>query len=176
MIENCPLTNFNISNLHEYFTSDVSCFIYVRIESIVHMILRLLPKLDHGAVSKVTVFIFNLNSKPSPNATTEFLSRLHMATEVFSLRYQDNVGHDRKILYTPTDRTKRVRHFTRRTHDNDIKPEATDRILPITGCRKKEPSIRQNFVLSTSPTAIDDIARGHFKMDRIEVARLIKEH
>ena len=45
-----------------------------------------------------------------------------MSTGEVTLRYLEDVGLKGKKLYPPGDWIDRIRHYTKRTHDIDIKP------------------------------------------------------
>ena len=82
------------------------------------------------------------------------------------LPYLDDKGLDGNKLYTPKERTERMRHYIKRIHDIDIKPALSGETIPTnTGWTAKEPIIRQDFIRGAGPFAIEMITKGEFNTD-----------
>ena len=82
------------------------------------------------------------------------------------LPYLEDTGLDGKKLYTPKEWTERMRHYIKRIHDIDIKPALSGETMPKNnGWTGKEPTIRQDFIWGTGPSAIEIISKGEFNTD-----------
>ena len=99
-----------------------------------------------------------------------------VATKI-QLPYQEDTGLDGKKSYTPKEWTERLRHYTKRIYNIDIKPILTDDTVP-TGdpWNTKKPDIRQDFIWGAGPSAIEIITKGesHTDPDTITTDKLIQ--
>ena len=109
------------------------------------------------------------------------------ATNNILLPYLEDTGLDGKKLYIPKEWTERMRHYTKRIHDIDIKlalskewseqmrhytkrihdfdigPALSDETIPTNnGWTEKEPLIRRDFIWGAGPSAIEMITKGEF--------------
>ena len=82
------------------------------------------------------------------------------------LPYLEDTGLDGKKIYTPREWTERFRHYVKRIHNIDIKEILTDDTVPTDeNWNTKEPEIRQDFIWSAGPSAIEIITKGEFNTD-----------
>ena len=109
-----------------------------------------------------------------------FFSLLHqyniaVATKI-QLPYLEDTGLDRKKLYTPKEWTERFRHNKKRIQNIDIKQILKDETLAIDeNWNTKQPELRQDFIRTAGPSAIEIITRGEFNTDpdAIKIDKLI---
>ena len=91
--------------------------------------------------------------------------------------YLEDTGLDGKKIYTPREWTERFRHYVKRIHNIDIKEILTDNTVPTDeNWNTKEPEIRQDFIWSAGPSAIETITKGEFNTDpdTIKTEKLIQ--